>query len=163
MWSNLLSGGIGALVGLVGAVAAAVFTLNREGKQGRESAANDHQNAVKRAEDQRAHDAAGRMAVDIVAVFDNLRDLERRETEPSAEDFEPLRQHVDELRRSIVLEGPLVPPDLEQKLKDTRKALAEGIPPRAEPPTRQQVGVFRAKVEAAGDSIRDYRRPTHGA
>jgi hypothetical protein len=163
MWSNLLSGVIGALVGLVGAVAAAAFTVNKEAKQGREAAANDHQNAVNRAEDQRAHDAAGRMAVHIVTAFDELRDLERRESEPSAEDFEPLRKQVDELRRSIVLEGPLVPTDLELELKDTRKALAEGIPPRAEPPTRQQVGVFRAKVEAAGDSIRDYRRPTHGA
>lgn len=163
MWSNLLSGVIGALIGLVGAVTAAFFTVNKEAKQGREAAANDHQNAAKRAEDQRAHDAAGRMAVHIVALFDKLRELERRDTEPSAEDFEPLRQHVDELRRSIVLEGPLVPTSLEQKLKDTRRALAEGTPPRAEPPTRQQVGVFRESVEAAGDSIRDYRRPTHGA
>jgi hypothetical protein len=163
MWSNLLSGVIGALVGSIGAVGAAAFTVNKEAKQGREAAANDHQNAVKRAEDQRAHDAAGRMAVHIVAVFDELRDLERRESEPSAGDFEPLRKQVDELRRSIVLEGPLVPTDLERELKDTRKALAEGIPPRAEPPTRQQVGVYREKVEAAGDSIQDYRRPSHGA
>ena len=162
MWSNLLSGAIGAVIGLVGAVAAAMFTVRKEAEQGRRAAADDHRNAVKLAEDQRAHDAAGQMAVNLVAVYDALKGLESRESDPVAEDFEALRERVDELRRSIVLEGPLVHPRLETELKAARKAIAEGIPPRSNPPSRQQISAFREQVDAAGKAIQRYRRPTQG-
>lgn len=161
MWSNLLSGALGAVIGLVGAVVAAMFTVGKEATQARQAAAADHSNAIKRAEDQRAHDAAGQMAVNLVAVYDALKDLESRGAEPVSEDFEPLREGVDELRRSIVLQGPLVPPPLERRLKDTRRAIAEAIPPRSHrSPTRQQVSAFREQVDATGKAIQHYRRPT---
>lgn len=162
MWSNLLSGAVGAVIGLVGAVAAAMFTVRKEATLGRQAADEDHRNAVQRAEDQRGHDAAGRMAVKLVAIYDALTELQRRESDPVVEDVGMLREGIDELRRSIVLDGPLVPTLLEQQLKDTRKAIAEGIPPRSGPPSRQQVSAFREQVDMAGKAIQRYRRPTQG-
>lgn len=147
VWSNLLSGVVGAVIGMVGAVAAAVLTINKEARH-----------AVRLAEDQRAHDAAGRIGVCVVALFDALTDLTRHETEPSEAELAVLRRLVDDLRRSIVLDGPVVSVDLEGELKAARKAVSEGIPPRSEAPTKEQLRGFLQQVDDVGESIKKYRR-----
>ena len=162
MWSNLLSGAIGSVLGIIGAVAVAVFTVRRADKQQDDAAASVHNYAMRRAAKQRAYNAAGQMAVPVVATFDELKRLANQEAEPSAGDFTTLRELVDELRRSIVLHGSIVPVDLEQRLKDTRKTIAQGIPPVATPPTREEVKLLLAMVDATGDGLRELREEGRG-
>jgi len=159
MWSNLLSGTIGSIIGVVGAVVVAYLTVQKTRRDQEALAAKTRRDAAGHAELQRQIDTSGTLAYHLVALYDELKALELGSSEPTDDDMDRLRPLADNLRRSIVVDAPLMPERVEVQMKEARKEITVFLTKRTTPVTLTEVHEVRQTVKTAGDVLQDFRRP----
>jgi hypothetical protein len=163
MWSNLLSGTIGSIIGVGGAVVVAYLTVEKTRRHEAGLAEQSRQDQAAYAEKPRQIETSGMLAYHLVALYDELRAIEVREVEPAQDDLDRVGPLADALRRSIVVDAPLLPNDVEVHLKATRKEISALVTIRDIPLTREEITRIRGTVRAAGDVLREFRRPGPGS
>jgi hypothetical protein len=147
VWTNLLSGAIGAVVGVLGAAGAAIFTINR---------IRQHETALSRYENTLT--VSGDLAYRLVEFYDSLRNATPPQLEDDAVvDACRLAEPAQALRRAITVDGPLLPTDLEAALKGVRKTIRDILPRHAEVATAGDLRALIDKIRPAGDELRKLR------
>lgn len=153
MWSNLLSGTIGAIIGVVGAFVAAAYTVRLSRRE--ESQQSRAEFALR---------VSGDLAAHLVDVYDVLRRIEpdaRQDEQPVA--LETLHGPAAALRRAITVDAPMLPGDLEAMLKVVRKMINEIVPREGSRATAGELRRLLDAIRPAGDRLRDLRRDWYQA
>lgn len=148
MWTNLLSGTIGAVIGVLGTFVAAVvaFQLTR-----REDARRTrHEYTIR---------VSGELASALVEFYDAVRhETLEADNDESLVALSDLHAPADALRRAITVDGPLLPLALELSLGETRKMIKETVPRAGTHATAGDLRRLLDEIRPAGDRLRDLRR-----
>lgn len=119
MWTNLLTGTLGAILGAAGVFAAAVITIRWTSRNDADLARQARNHVAQQARHADSIRVSGQLADRLVEFYDNLRDATAQS--PSGEqsiELKDLRLSAVALRRAITVDGPLLPRDLEQEMQD---------------------------------------------
>lgn len=148
MWTNLLSGTLGSIIGVVGAVAVAVFTNQSARVREAEAARREHALRV-----------SGDLAHRLVEFYDQLRQhapdsADEAETVPTT----TLGAPAEALRRAITVDAPLLDDQLERELRDVRKEVARVLPRGNLSCQIRDLRALTAAIRPAGDHLRELRR-----
>ncbi len=148
MWTNLLSGSIGAIIGVVGAVAVAVFANQSARVREAEVARREHALRV-----------SGELAHSLVEFYDQLRQL----GPDGADDADAvatttLRAPAEALRRAITVDASLLDDRLEREVRDVRKEVARVLPRGSSSCQVKDLRALTAAIRPAGDRLRELRR-----
>ncbi|MGI8416679.1 MAG: hypothetical protein ACR2P2_10855 [Nakamurella sp.] len=148
MLSNLLSGAVGALVGGVAAFVAAVITISRT---------RDNQAALSRR--QHAIQVSGQVAYALVTFYEELRRMTAQGVaDEERVGVERLRDAEGNLRRSIIIDAPLLDARLERKMKPIRDEVRRVLPPNSRDAEVGELRKLLVEVRSAGDDLRELRR-----
>lgn len=153
MWTNLLNGAIGAVIGVVGAFIAAVVTVRLTRRED-----------AQRARAEFALRVSGELAASLVELYDALRRLTPRSTaDDTSIELDRVHDPAEALRRAITVDAPLLPGDREEKLKDVRHTIAQKVPRHASHSTAGELRDLLRELKPAGDRLRDLRRDWYQA
>jgi hypothetical protein len=148
MWANLLSGSIGAVIGIIGAVVAAVWTVERARRAEQEAARREHALRV-----------SGELAAALVEFYDDLKQLISSGAEPeSVLAVDGVANAAATLRRAITVDGPLLDADRERRLGRLRRDIADVMLDRDATAARSELEALLKEVREVGDDLRDLRR-----
>lgn len=151
MWSNLLSGTIGSVVGLVGAVLVAVVTIRRTQKADAEIARSEALVTVTRG-----------LAVAFADTYAKLYPFTSAAGTDTPLDRTSVLASCERLRTQLLVDGPLLPPELERALKSVRKNVQNRLERTDDWPSRAEMVRLRQEVRDAGDLLAGSRRELFG-
>lgn len=112
------------------------------------------------AEKDRAISASRDLAVHLVSLYDEMKALELRQTEPTDDDLGPLTQLADTFRASVVVDGPFLPESVLTPMKGARRKIAAFLTTRDGQITRVEIKKIRPVVWEAGERLREFKSPT---
>jgi hypothetical protein len=163
MWSNLLSGVIGSVLGsalgVVGAYYLAVRTLMKT---------RENERVLTR--EQASVDSAGEITVALIEFYDGLDELWRTATRLTMKDNVEIDSKVAsflwpamaDLSRRVTVHQTMLPSELAAKVSEVRVAIREifGVMPRPSV-TKEQLMDVRIRIRSASDELSKFRRQAY--
>lgn len=157
-WSNLLSGTIGALIGVAGALASTMLTINRTRRHDADRAAWAADAALTQARQADALKVSGQLADMLILFYEDLSIL-LADDQQSGESLDTgrLGPSANVLRRAITVDAPILSPSLHDQMKNARSKIKTVVGRQPRRAARNDLTELLSVVRAAGESLRQAR------